>query len=191
VLNIPLVDVIVSPRESILDRARELGMVPAVEQATSTAYAAEVELGVFDEVSELVRALTPDDLGTVHVRAHRRGVKVWFGPAVPPKEHYEAQLLSRRYVDGTDGMAIEIGFHAEHRDLDANAAVIDRVSKSEDEWRSILGDEPEIAPFYGADNWRRVSEAWIEPDLDDPEIAFEVASRLVDYLAAIEAARRA
>lgn len=148
-----------------------------------------MELGVFDEVSELVRALSPDDLGPVHVRAHRRGVKVWFGPAAPPKEHYEAQLLSRRYVDETDGMAIEIGFHAEHGDLAANLAAIDRVSKYEDEWRKVLGDEPEIAAFFGADNWRRVSEAWIEPDLDDPELAFEVASRLVDYLSVIERAR--
>jgi len=27
---------------------------------------------------------------------------------------------------------------------------------------------------------------WLEPDLDDPDLAFEMAARLVDYLHAIE-----
>ena len=43
--------------------------------------------------------------------------------------------------------------------------------------------------FFGAENWRRVSEAWVEEDLDDPDLAFEIASRLVDYVSAIEPAR--
>ncbi len=146
-----------------------------------------MDLGVFDEVAELVLAMAPGD---VHVRAHRRGVKVWFDSEAVPKEHYEAQLLSRRYVDGTDGMALEIGFHAEHKTESENNAVIDRVLASEAEWRPELGDEATAATFFGADNWRRVSETWIEPDLDDPEITFEVASRLVDYVTVIEPARR-
>ncbi len=106
------------------------------------AYAVVVELGVFDQTSEVIRARAPDHLGELRVRAHRRGVKIWFETDVPNKEHYEAQLLSRHYVDGVDGMALEIG-----------------------------------------------SEAWIEPDLDDPELAFEIAARLVDYLLVIEPAR--
>ena len=146
-----------------------------------------MDLSVFDEVAELVLAMAPGD---VHVRAHRRGVKVWFDSDAVPKEHYEAQLLSRRYVDGSDGMALEIGFHAEHKDESENEAVIDRVLASEVDWRPELGDEATAATFFGADNWRRVSETWIEPDLDDPEITFEVASRLVDYVTVIEPARR-
>ena len=145
---------------------------------------------MFDEVAELVRAMSPDDVGNVHVRAHRRGVKVWFDTEAPTKEHYEAQMLSRRYVDGTEGMAIEIGFHAEHEDQAKNVAVIDRITGTEKKWRKELGKEPEVDVFYGADNWRRVSEAWIEPDLDDPEITFEIASRLVDYVSVIEPARQ-
>ncbi len=145
---------------------------------------------MFEEAAELVRAMAPAEIGEVHVRAHRRGVKVWFDRAEIPKEHYEAQMLSRRYIDGTDGMAVEIGFHTEHKDLAKNVAVIDKVTSSEKSWRKELGKEPEIAPFFGADNWRRVSEAWIEPDLDDPEIAFEIASRLVDYATMIEPARK-
>lgn len=147
----------------------------------------EMELGVFDEVAELVLAMAPGD---VHVRAHRRGVKVWFDSDDIPKEHYEAQLLSRRYIDGADGMALEIGFHSEYKTEAENDAVIQRVVSSEDEWRSDLGDQATVAVFFGADNWRRVSETWIEPDLDDPEITFEVASRLVDYVTVLEPARK-
>ena len=149
-----------------------------------------MELSVFDEVAELVRAMSPEEIGEVRVRAHRRGVKVWFGADAATKEHYEAQMLRRSYVDGKDGMAIEIGFHSEHKELDKNEAVIERVTANEKKWRKELGKEPEVGVFYGADNWRRVSEAWIEPDLDDPEIAFEIASRLVDYVTEIEPARR-
>ena len=147
-------------------------------------------MSVFDEVAELVRAMSPADVGDVHVRAHRRGVKVWFDTEAPTKEHYEAQMLSRRYVDGTEGMAIEIGFHTEHKDQSKNVAVIDRITGTEKKWRKELGKEPEVDIFYGADNWRRVSEAWIEPDLDDPEITFEISSRLVDYVSVIEPARQ-
>ena len=145
---------------------------------------------MFDEVAELVRAMSPADAGDVHVRAHRRGVKVWFNTEAPTREHYEAQILSRRYVDGTEGTAIEIGFHAEHKEQSKNVAVIDRITGTERKWRKELGKEPQIDVFYGADNWRRVSEAWIEPDLDDPEISFEIASRLVDYVSVIEPARQ-
>lgn len=145
---------------------------------------------MFDEVAELVRAMSPAEIGEVHVRAHRRGVKVWFDTEAPTKEHYEAQMLSRRYVDGIEGTAIEIGFHSEHKDQADNVAVIERVVRSEKKWRKELGKEPQVDTFYGADNWRRVSEAWIEPDLDDPEITFEVASRLVDYISVIEPARQ-
>ncbi|NNC80771.1 MAG: hypothetical protein HKN94_11550 [Acidimicrobiales bacterium] len=148
-----------------------------------------MELLLFDQVAEVVLALTPEDLGEVKVRAHRRGVKVWFDTAKPTKEHYEVQQLARHYVDGSSGMAIEIGFHAEHADQERNEAVVAAVLGSEKQWRKILGEETEVAPFFGSDNWRRVSEAWIEPDLDDPELAFELASRLVDYLIAIEKAR--
>ncbi len=148
-----------------------------------------MELPLFDQVADLIHALTPEELGELHVRAHRRGVKVWFGRETAPKEHYEAQMLARRHVDGSDGMAVEIGFHAENADRQANEAALAGVMKTEKTWRKILGDEAEAGVFFGADNWTRVSEAWIEPDLDDPEIAFEIASRTVDYLTAIEPAR--
>ena len=141
---------------------------------------------MFVQVDDLLRALVPDELGKLRSRVHRRGVKVWFEIEKPPREHYEAQLLARRHVDGQEGMALEIGFHAEHGNQIDNDAAIARLTTGEKTWRQILGAEAEMAPFYGAENWRRVSEAWIEPDLDDPDLAFEVASRLVDYLTALE-----
>ena len=148
-----------------------------------------MELGLFDEVAEAVRALTPDEHGDIRVRSHRRGVKVWFGTVKPPREHYEAQQLPRHYVDGVSGMAIEIGFHAENPDVEANDIAVGALAAAESKWRKSLGAEAEIGEFFGAANWRRVSEAWIEPDLDDPELPFEVASRLVDYLTALEPVR--
>lgn len=123
------------------------------------------------------------------MKAHRRGVKVWFDSEAAPRMHYEAQQLRRQHVDGIDGMAIEIGFHAEDPEESKNDAEMDRIAKSEKTWRRILGLEASVGEFYGSSSWRRVSEAWIEPDLDDPELAFELASRLVDYVTAIEPAR--
>ncbi|MEM9562870.1 MAG: hypothetical protein AAGA93_09650 [Actinomycetota bacterium] len=157
-----------------------------------------MELPLFEEVGEAVRSMAPDEVGTVRFRANRRGVKVWCIPpggddgpgAKAPREHYEAQVLGRRHVDGTDGVALEIGYHAEHRDPARNAAAVETIASTETTWRAILGDEAEAGEFFAMPDWRRVSEVWLEPDLDDPELPVEVASRLVDYLEAIEPARR-
>ena len=97
--------------------------------------------------------------------------------------------MARRHVDGRDGLALEVGFHAENRDEVENQQAIDTLLASEKKWRKELGAEAEVALFYGADQWRRISEAWIEPDLEDPELAFELASRMVDYLMALEPQR--
>lgn len=147
-------------------------------------------MSLFDEVGELVHTMAPTELGDVHMRSHRRGVKVWFGPATPTKEHYEAQVIPRRHVDGADGTAIEIGFHAEHRDANANDAVLDVLVAERATWRRELGAETEAGPFLGNDTWRRVSDVWLDPEMDDPDLAFEIASRLVDYLLVIEPIRR-
>jgi hypothetical protein len=145
-----------------------------------------MELPLFDQVDDLVRALTPAELGELRSRTHRRGMKAWFGDDKPNRSHYEAQVLARRHVDGVDGMALEIGFHAEHGDVATNVAILVGLESRQNTWREILGDPAEAGIFYDAPDWRRVSEAWIEPDLDDPDLAFEVASRLVDYLMAIQ-----
>lgn len=148
-----------------------------------------MDLPLFEQVADAVRSMTPEELGSVRLRAHRRGVKVWFDTDKPTREHYEAQLIGRRHVDSVDGTALEVGFHAEHPDTDRNARVLAALLEREPDWRRILGDEAQAGTFLGADNWRRVSETWLDVDLDDPELAFEVASRLVDYLEAIEPLR--
>ncbi len=148
-----------------------------------------MDLPLFDEVADLVRTMVPTDLGMVRTRSHRRGVKLWFDTDKPGREHYEAQLLSRRHVDDSDGMAVEIGFHSEHADGSRNDEVVEVLARSESIWRDELGPEAELAPFLGASNWRRLSECWIEPDLDDPELAFELAARLVDYVSVLEPIR--
>jgi hypothetical protein len=149
-----------------------------------------MEQPLFEQVGEVARSMTPSELGVFRSRSHRRGIKVWFDTEKAGREHFEAQLLARRHVDGTDGMALEVGFHAEHREEDKNEAVIDLLNTRAIAWRKSLGDEAEVGRFFGADGWRRISEVWLEPDLEDPDLAFEVAARLVDYVTVIEPARK-
>lgn len=145
-----------------------------------------LETHLFEQVADAVRSLMADGGATLQLRSHRRGVKAWFGTDKPTRAHYEAQLIPRRHVDGIDGMAIEVGFHAEHKDPARNEQILQELLAQETTWRAALGDESQAGVFLGADNWRRVSDVWLEPDLDDPDLAFEMAARLVDYLHAIE-----
>ena len=146
-----------------------------------------MEIPLFEQVGELVRTLVPESLGPVRYRSHRRGVKVWIGAEQATRLHFEAQLIPRRLVDDREGTALEVGFHAEDGDVAVNDAALERIAAAEDAWRSELGAEPEAGPFLGRpDDWRRVSETWIEPELEDEELAFELASRLADYLTQIQ-----
>jgi hypothetical protein len=149
-----------------------------------------VELSLFDEVADLVRGLVPPGLGEFRERHHRYGIKVWFGPVTPPREHYEAQVIGAKHVAGAKMLALEVGFHAEYRDVADNEAAMARLAAAEKGWRKDLGKAPEAGVFLGADGWRRVSEAWPDPDLSDPDIAFEIAARLTDYVTALEPVRQ-
>lgn len=141
-----------------------------------------MELGLFDEVADLVRSMVPDEFDSPRTRAHRRGVKIWFGPEKPGKEHYEAQFIASQ----TNGLSLEVGFHAEHRDPDQNEGVLSSLLAAEDRWRPQLGSEAEAGLFLGQDAWRRLSDVWTEVDIDDEDLAFEIAGRLVDYVTSIE-----
>ncbi len=145
---------------------------------------------LFDHVSDIVVSMAPEGLGEFRYRSHRRGVKVWFGPSKPPRVHYEAQVIPRRYVDGSDGLAIEIGFHAEEKDESTNQAALEVLLANRKVWAKELGREAEAGEFLGRDSWRRLSEVWLDPDLEDPELPFELASRLVDYLDLLEPIRQ-
>ncbi len=83
-----------------------------------------LETPLFEQVADAVRSMTKETSSELHLRWHRRGLKAWFGPAKPTRSHYEAQIIPRRHVDGRDGMAIEIGFHAEHKDAAENERVL-------------------------------------------------------------------
>jgi hypothetical protein len=150
-----------------------------------------VTVSLFDEVAEVVRGLVPAELGVLRQRPRRYGIKVWFGPETPPREHYEAQVVGADAVEAATTLAIEVGFHAEHPDPAANDAAIEPLRAAERRWRRALGGEVVVGPFLGrADVWRRVSETWPDPDLGQPELAFELGARLTDYVVALEPLRR-
>lgn len=141
---------------------------------------------LFAQVDDIVRSLGGPNPNDLRSRVHRSGIQLWFGQEAPTKFHFEAQVLGRKKVDGTDGLALEIGFHAEHRDESENEAVLAALTAAEARWRPVLGDEATTGVFFDADKWRRLSDVWLEPNLGDDDVAFDVASRLVDYLDAIQ-----
>ncbi len=144
---------------------------------------------VFDEVADVVRGMAPEGFGELQIRARRWGIKVWFGTAQPQRVHYEAQMIRRSHLDGGDGMALEIGFHSEEKDESTNQAELDVLLKHKRLWRKELGGNIESGPFLGNSKWRRVSEVWLDVDVDDPETGLEIGSRLVDYLEVLEPLR--
>jgi hypothetical protein len=146
-----------------------------------------VELQLFDEVGEVLRALLPTELGEPRTKHHRYGIKVWFGPARPTKEHYEAQVIGAKHVPDADVLAIEVGFHAEHRDPADNERTVARLTGKEKRWRKVLGADAAAGAFIDdRHGWQRVSETWPDPDLGDPDLAMELAARLTDYITALE-----
>lgn len=102
------------------------------------------------------------------------------GPTSSHREHFEVQLFK-----GRKGMAIEIGFHAEHKAVADNEAALAAVLKHEKVWRKALGADPVAGPFaQGAKNWRRVSEVWDGMSFDGG-VAVDAGERLVTYLTAL------
>lgn len=147
---------------------------------------------MFEAVGALLPGMVPDELGEVRQYAHRWGIKVWFDTEKATREHYEAQVVGAKDVPDAKVLAIEVGFHSEHPKEAENEAVLAALLASEKRWRKDIGKEAEATVFLGrAQHWRRVSETWIDPDLGDPELAFELAARLTDYISAIEPVRRA
>jgi hypothetical protein len=150
-----------------------------------------VEILLFEEVGDALRGLIPPEFGVQHQRVRRYGIKIWFDVARPPREHYEAQVIGAAGVDGATMLALEIGFHAEHPNPADNEAVLAHLAAHERRWRRPLGPEAVAGGFLGRpDDWCRVSEAWPDPDLSDPGLGIEVATRLTDYVLALEPARR-
>jgi hypothetical protein len=145
---------------------------------------------LFEEVCEALRGLVPTELGTFRHKTHRYGTKVWFGRETPPKEHYEAQVIGAKDVPEAEVLAVEVGFHSEHPKDAENEAVLASLLAVEPTWRPALGEEAVAGDFLGrADHWRRISETWPDPDLEDPDLGMELALRLLDYVEALEPLR--
>ena len=151
-----------------------------------------MELQLFDEVGEVLRGLVSGDLGELRVRHHRYGIKVWFDSDKPTREHYEAQVIGAKHVPEASVLAIEVGFHAEHRDPGENERLLKDLLGREKRWRRALGDDPVAGAFIDdRHGWQRISETWPDPDLGDPELAMDLATRLTDYIRVLEPLRRA
>lgn len=146
---------------------------------------------VFADVADALRGLVPGELGDPRLYDHRYGIKVWFDSPKAPREHYEAQVVGAALVPSAEVLGLEIGFHSEYPDVADNEAAIARLLDKEKTWRRTLGAEPAAGPFLGqAEHWRRISEVWADPDLGDPELPFELAARLSEYIACLEPHRR-
>ncbi len=149
-----------------------------------------MELQLFDEVGEVLRGLVPDDLGALRCRHHRYGIKVWFDADKPTREHYEAQVIGAKHVPEATVVAIEVGFHAEHRDPAENELVLKHLRVDEKRWRKTLGGEVVAGEFIDdRHGWRRVSETWPDPDMSDPDLPMDLAARLADYITTLEPLR--
>jgi hypothetical protein len=147
-------------------------------------------MGLFDQVADALLSLVPADLGELRTQPRRWGLKAWFETEECPREHYEAQVVGARHVPGADVLAVEVGFHAEHPKAPDNAAAMAPILRGEAGWRKALGPEAVAGDFLGRGGWQRVSETWADPDLSDPELCFELADRLAEYVIALEPIRR-
>ncbi|GAA3940275.1 hypothetical protein GCM10023085_22170 [Actinomadura viridis] len=145
-----------------------------------------LDTGLFEQVGEVVRGAAPRGPGEPRLLVRRTGVKVWYGSPDTAREHYEAQVIDAAIAPGARAYAVEIGFHAEYPKESDNDAALGRLRAREDRWRPALGEDAVAGPFLGRDSWRRVSETWLDPDLDDPDLAFDIGVRLVDYLRILE-----
>ncbi len=140
----------------------------------------------FEDVEDALVGFLPSTLRGFSSRRSGRNLKVWYGDA--DREHFEVQLLPASVAG--DGQALEVGFHAEHGDVDRNEQVVAGLLAREQDWRADLGDPPEAGAFLGsAASWRRISEVWAEGTLV-PEAAVDAAERLAVYIRVLEPLRR-
>jgi len=157
------------------------------EGSPDTCDARHVDPELFDEVGEIVRSLMIDERPDLRVRARHYGIKVWFGAVQPSRCHYEVQLLGPGVVPAAKVLALEVGLHLEEPKVGLNDGVLDRILVAERQWRRALGKEPVAGPFIGRpEDWRRVSEVWLDPDLSDDGTSLAIATRLVDFAVALE-----
>lgn len=144
--------------------------------------------GFYQDARDALVGFLPAEYAGFEHRLHGRGLKVWFGSA--DRTHYEIQEVGRIAERGRERVArgLEIGFHAELRDPAANEAVLAALVAHEDRWRAELGPAAQAGFFVGDRDhrWRRVSEFWTGPEIDEPDTAIEAADRLATYIRGLE-----
>ena len=174
---------VVHPAESLVDAIRFHGCGHRPGAGSLT-----MELGTFDVVGEAVRALVPAELGPVHQRSHRYGIKVWFGADKPPRAALRGAGGGREARCGGQG--------AGHRGRVPRGAPAPRGQRrgrraccSGARRRGARCSATMSRPVRSSGD-RRTGGACRRrgpiPDLGDPELAMEVATRLVDYVVAFE-----
>ena len=151
-----------------------------------------MDLQLFDEVGEVLRGLLPPELGELRTRHHRYGIKVWFGPAQPTREHYEAQVIGAKHVAEADGPGhrgrLPRRAPRSRRENERALAALGGAGRSAGARSS--GTEAVAGEFIDdRHGWQRLSETWPDPDLGDPDLPFELATRLTDYITALEPLR--
>lgn len=110
----------------------------------------------------------------MHLHRTTANLKVSSEPGA--RQHFELQLMR-----GTAGMAVEIGWHAEHKDAARNDEALAVLVAGERRWRKSLPDAV-CGPFArGPKAWRRVSEVWDGMTFDEG-VAVEAAEQLVRYV---------
>jgi hypothetical protein len=139
----------------------------------------------YENVADAVTNFLPPAYRDFHRYSTAANLKLWYGDN--GREHYEVQIVKRGKVLG-----LEIGFHAEHRDVAANDVVLARLVKTEKQWRKTLGKDPEVGAFIGhlGKTWRRVSEVWEDSLTDGSETAVDAAERLATYITVLEPLRK-
>jgi hypothetical protein len=138
-----------------------------------------VSRAFFETVDDALHGFLEPRLRDFESHRTAMNLKVWYEEG---REHYEVQLVS--------GPALEVGFHAEHRDAARNEDVLECLLGGEKTWRKALGREPQPGSFLGRQkHWRRISEVWDGEGLTE-DAAVEAAERLADYIGALEPLRR-
>jgi hypothetical protein len=141
----------------------------------------------YEQVADALTGFLPPSLRDFQWYRTSANLKLWYGEE--GREHYEAQIvkIGPKKVD----LGLEIGFHAEHKDVARNDGVLSGLVGAEKRWRTDLGKEPEIGDFIGHQSkvWRRISEVWTGVT-DDPFVAVDAAERLAVYITSFEPIRR-
>lgn len=141
----------------------------------------------FRQAEDALIGFLPPELRDFGSYTTARTLKIWYGDGDARREHFEIQSISRSGLRAAERPeeppVLEVGFHTEHKDAARNDAVLDALAAEEGSWRAELGDAPEAGDFLGRQtSWRRLSELWTGPSVEEPEAAIEAAERLADYI---------